>query len=82
MKLPRDLSGDEVAKRLRRQYGYRVTRTRGSHMTVTLIVGHKSHNVTVPRHRNLRVGTLNEIVGSAAAFLGLSKAEVREALFR
>ncbi len=82
MKLPRDLSGEEVARRLRRQYGYRVTRTRGSHMTATLAVGDKSHNVTVPRHRNLRVGTLSEIAGSVAAFLGLSKAEVREALFR
>ena len=39
MKLPRDLSGREVAKRLGRHYGYRVTRTRGSHMTVTLLVG-------------------------------------------
>ena len=28
MKLPRDLSGNEVAKLLARHYGYRVTRTR------------------------------------------------------
>ncbi len=82
MKLPRDLSGSETAKRLRRQYGYRVTRTSGSHMNLALTVGEKSHSVTVPRHRNLRVGTLNEIVGSVAAFLGLAKGEVREALFR
>ena len=33
-------------------------------MTLALTVGDKSHSVTVPRHRNLRVGTLNEIVGS------------------
>jgi hypothetical protein len=51
-------------------------------MTLALTVGDKSHSVTVPRHRNLRVGTLNEIVGSVAAFLGLAKGEVREALFR
>ena len=30
MKLPRDLSGTEVARRLARHYGYRVTRSRGS----------------------------------------------------
>ena len=36
MKLPRDLSGVEVARRLARHYGYRVTRSRDSHMTVTL----------------------------------------------
>ena len=39
MKLPRDLSGTEVAGRLARHYGYRVTRSRGSHMTVTLMAG-------------------------------------------
>ena len=35
MRLPRDLSGRDLAKRLDRQYGYRVTRTKGSHMTAT-----------------------------------------------
>ena len=39
MKLPRDLSGTEVVRRLARHYGYRVTRSRGSHMTVTLTAG-------------------------------------------
>lgn len=33
MRLPRDLSGRVLAKQLDRQYGYRVTRTKGSHMT-------------------------------------------------
>ncbi len=51
MKLPRDLSGIEVARRLARHYGYRVTRSRGSHMTVTLTAEGESHQVTVPRHR-------------------------------
>ena len=35
MRLPRDLSGRDLARRLERQYGYRVTRTKGSHMTAT-----------------------------------------------
>ncbi len=38
MKLPRDLPGNEVARLLTRHYGYRVTRTRGNHMTVTLTI--------------------------------------------
>ena len=33
MRLPRDLSGGEVA-RLGRHYGYQLSRNRGSHMTV------------------------------------------------
>ena len=55
MKLPRDLSGTEVVRRLARHYGYRVTRSRGSHMTVTLTAGADQHQVTVPRHRNVRI---------------------------
>ena len=39
MKLPRGLSGSEVAGLLARHYGYRATRTKGSHMTVTLKMG-------------------------------------------
>ena len=39
MKLPRDLSGTEVVRRLARHYGHRVTRSRGSHMTATLTAG-------------------------------------------
>ena len=59
MKLPRDLSGGEVARWLARHCGYRVTRSRGSHMTVTLTAGGDQHQVTVPRHRNVRIGTLD-----------------------
>ena len=32
MTLPRDLSGDELARLLRRNYGYRAIRQRGSHL--------------------------------------------------
>ena len=45
MKLPRDLSGEEVARLLGRHYGYRVSRTRGSHMTVTRTSGSERHSV-------------------------------------
>ena len=44
MKLPRDLSGNEVARRLAYHYGYRVTRSRGSHMTVRLVAGGGEHS--------------------------------------
>ena len=81
MKLPRDLSGSEVAKRLESHYGYRVIRTRGSHMTLELTVGGTTHHVTVPRHHDIRVGTLNAIIGDVAEFLGLPRHEVRGTLF-
>ena len=81
MKLPRDLSGNEVAKLLARHYGYRVTRTKGSHMMLTLTVDSNRHTVTVPRHRDVHIGTLDTIIANVAEFLNLSKREVFETLF-
>ena len=81
MKLPRDLSGPELATLLARHYGYRRTRTRGSHMTMTQTTESGSHSVTVPRNRTLRPGTLDAIVSEVASFAGLPKQDVRETLF-
>ena len=82
MKLPRDLSGEKVAKLLARHYEYRVTRTKGSHMVATLkTAADKRHSVTVPRHREVHIGTLDAIITDVARFLGKSKSEVRESLF-
>lgn len=81
MKTPRDLSGVEIVRLLGRHYGYRHTRTSGSHMNVTLTVGGRRHSVTVPRHRYVDVGTLSAIVSHVAAFLGLPGNEVRAKLF-
>ncbi len=50
-------------------------------MTLTLTTGTDSHSVTVPRHRDVRAGTLDAITGDVAMFLGLSKRDVRETLF-
>ena len=76
MRLPRDLSGTEVARRLYRHYGYRVARIRGSHMTVTLTAGGDQHHMPVPRHRDVRIGTLDAIIADVAAFVGLPKQAV------
>ena len=70
-----------MTKRLARHYGYRLTRTTGSHMTMTLTVSRDRHQVTVPRHRDVRAGTLNAITADVADFLDLSKDEVRKTLF-
>ncbi len=51
------MSGEDLARLLRRRYGYEPVRQRGSHMTLTRTDGDESHSVTVPRHRALRVGT-------------------------
>lgn len=48
MKLPRDLTGVELTKRLAR-LGYAVTRQTGSHLRLTSDQ-QGEHHVTVPRH--------------------------------
>ena len=62
MRLPRDLSGEEMIQLLGRHYGYRLRRSRGSHKTSTLTTMTGQHSVTVPRHRYVRIGTLGQIV--------------------
>jgi predicted RNA binding protein YcfA (HicA-like mRNA interferase family) len=79
MRLPRDLSGDDLVKLLG-QLGYRQTRQKGSHIRVTTCESGE-HHVTVPRHRPLRVGTLAAILDDVAAHLHVSRDELIERLF-
>jgi predicted RNA binding protein YcfA (HicA-like mRNA interferase family) len=60
MRIPRDISGDELA-RLLKHYGYEVTRQVGSHMRLTT-EREGEHHITIPQHKTLRVGTLNNIL--------------------
>ncbi len=70
MRQPRDLAGKDLIQLLGRHYGYRLRRSRGSHMLATLTPLTGRHSVTVPRHRVLKVGTLGQIVSEVAAFVG------------
>ncbi len=79
MRLPRDLSGEELAVLLGR-YGYEVTRQTGSHMRLTTTEGGE-HHVTIPRHESLRVGTLNAIVRDIAEHLDIPRQTLLETLF-
>src|SRR5206468_2544366 len=61
LRLPRDVSGDDLAKALG-ALGYRLTRQTGSHLRLTT-TERGEHHVTVPRHAALRVGTLAGVLG-------------------
>ena len=74
MKLPRDLSGAELAKALSR-IGYRVTRQSGSHIRLTTDLP-SQHHVTIPLHDALRVGTLSAILGDVAGHLKVDRDEL------
>lgn len=81
MSLPRDISGDELANMLRRHYGYQVIRQRGSHMRLESTLRGTEHRVTVPRHREVSIGTLSGIIYDVAGYVGLTPAAVRRELF-
>jgi predicted RNA binding protein YcfA (HicA-like mRNA interferase family) len=79
MKLPRDLSGADLAKALRR-VGYERSRQTGSHIRLaTTEPG--PHHVTVPNHSPIKVGTLAGILGDVAAHLNISRDELARRLF-
>ena len=82
MRLPRDLSGEELARLLARSFGYNRVRQRGSHLT--LVVHDErgmEHHLTIPMHRSVSVGTLGALVSTIAEHLDLSRDQVRKRLF-
>ena len=79
--LPRNLSGDELVRLLRRRYDYRVIRQRGSHMRLATDIKGPEHHVSVPRHNPLKVGTLHSVLSRVAAYLEISQDELRRQLF-
>lgn len=79
MRLPRDLSGDDLAKALA-GIGYEATRQTGSHLRLTTQRGGE-HHITIPRHDPLHIGTLNAIIRAVAAHEEISREELLENLF-
>jgi predicted RNA binding protein YcfA (HicA-like mRNA interferase family) len=80
MKLPRDVSGADLGKRLGR-LGYEVTRQTGSHVRLS-ISEPKQHHVTIPNHDPLKLGTLAGILNDVAGHLEISRDELVQRLFR
>ena len=79
MRLPRDLSGTDLARALA-AWGYEVTRQTGSHLRLTTREAGE-HHVTVPAHGSLRIGTLAAILEEVGRHLGVSRNDVLERLF-
>lgn len=79
MRLPRDLSGRELAQALS-QVGYAVTRQTGSHMRLTTNENGE-HHITIPDHNPLRIGTLSAILNDVADHFDLPRDELLERLF-
>ena len=79
MKLPRDVSGVDLANALRR-FGYETSHQTGSHMRLTTQRGGE-HHLTIPAHEALRVGTLSAILRDVAEHHQLNRQQLLEGLF-
>ena len=79
MRLPRDLSGEDLIKALG-SLGYVPTRQTGSHIRLAT-QRNGEHHVTVPRHDPLRVGTLNGVLTDVGKHFGWSRDETLRRLF-
>ncbi|WP_416672380.1 type II toxin-antitoxin system HicA family toxin [Egbenema bharatensis] len=79
MKLPRDLTGQNLAKSLER-FGYSIDRQTGSHIRLTT-QENGEHHVTVPNHSPIKLGTLNAILKDIAQHFGIDRDELIRKLF-
>lgn len=71
MKLPRDLTGEDLTNRLKK-LGYTVERQTGSHIRLTT-QQNGEHHITVPNHSPIKVGTLNAILKDISFHFGYSR---------
>jgi predicted RNA binding protein YcfA (HicA-like mRNA interferase family) len=60
-KIPRDISGRELAKLLNR-YEYKAVRESGSHLRLVSTYRQTEHKITIPDHQSLKIETLNNIL--------------------
>ena len=80
MKLPRDLSGEELSRALRKR-GYHVSRQTGSHVRLST-TERGEHHITIPNHASLRVGTLSAILSEVAEHFDMTREALVEYLFK
>ena len=79
MKTPRDVSGKDLIKLLKR-YGYEAVSQNGSHIKVTT-EQNGQHHIAVPNHDPVKIGTLNGILSEVARHFGITKENVARMLF-
>lgn len=79
MRIPKDISGKDLVKLLRK-FGYEITHQRGSHIKITT-KNNGEHHIAIPNHDPIKIGTLNGIINHVANHFSLTKDEVLEKLF-
>jgi predicted RNA binding protein YcfA (HicA-like mRNA interferase family) len=79
-KIPRDISGQKLA-RILEKYAYETTRQTGSHLRLVSLWEGSEHKITIPNHDPIKIGTLNSILQEVADYLKTDKATLLLELF-
>ena len=79
MKLPRNLSGTDLSKTLKK-FGYVVIRQTGSHIRLSSSYKAIQHHITIPAHNPLKVG-LSQILSDVAAYIEIDRDQLITELF-
>jgi len=69
------ISGDKLIKLLTK-LGYEIVRQKGSHVRLRKKTEIGEHNITVPKHREIAKGTLNDILSKVSLWNNISKEEL------
>ena len=80
MKIPRNLSGDDLVKKLLK-LGYVIVRQKGSHIRLSKNYDEGEHPITIPNHNPIKIGTLNSILSDLSEKMKISKSELVRQLF-
>jgi len=73
------VSGSDVV-RLLHSLGYETVRQRGSHIRLRKLTPLGEHNITVPDHKTIAKGTLNDILSRVSLWNGIPKDELARRL--
>jgi len=79
MKLPRDITGGELARALV-ELGYLITRQTGSHIRLTTSQNGE-HHISIPAHNPLKIGTLAAILYDIESHHKLTRNDLLKRLF-
>ena len=69
------VSGDELIKLLTK-LGYEIVRQKGSHVRLRKKTEIGEHNITVPKHKEIAKGTLNDILSKVSLWNNIPKEEL------
>ena len=79
MKLPRNISGTDMIRCLKR-LGYVPTRQSGSHIRLTTRENGE-HHITIPNHDPIKIGTLSAILSDIADHFNKTKEDIIREIF-